>query len=63
MRANSVAHVDANRSGDFAKLYGSEWDNMVGTGVAHDCMVTLPSLAKMRLSEFVVLLEPTTSGF
>jgi hypothetical protein len=26
-------------------------------------MVTLPSLAKMRLSEFVVSLEPTTSGF
>jgi hypothetical protein len=47
IRASRVAHVERKRLGDSAKAF----------------IVLLPSLEKMRASERVVTLYPTTSGF
>lgn len=64
IRANSVAQVDANSSGDLANLSESKRVNRETTVCStHEDMVAFPSLAKMRLSEFVVSLAPTTRGY
>lgn len=64
MRANMVAQVEANKSGDLANLRSqSESGGGPEEHSAYESMVALLSLAKMRLSELVVSLAPTTSGF
>jgi hypothetical protein len=64
MRAYKSAHVEAKRSGELANLRAV---NEIFCGRmqcrTHERMVALLSLPKMRLSELVVALNPTTSGF
>ena len=46
-----------------AKLSVHQTRKLAELRAAHAFMVTLPSLLKMRLSELVVSLWPTTRGF
>jgi hypothetical protein len=63
MRANKSAHVDAKRSGELANLSCGQRYSTSKNPLTHESMVAFPSLPKMRLSELVVSLNPTISGF
>lgn len=62
IRSKRVAHVAEKSSGELARLSKiSKASYATGLLDSYLCIVTLPSLEKMRRSELVVVLCPDTS--